>query len=108
MERVGVGVSGRGGVAVVDLDLLFGDVAFYLDMDVREPSLLDLLRDYPTGPIPPEEAADAANGVPRWMTFAGGHESARYTDLRSDPTKAYLRERGDDDAEEALLGVATS
>lgn len=57
---------------------------------------------------PPEEAADAANGVPRWMTFAGGHESARYTDLRSDPTKAYLRERGDDDAEEALLGVATS
>lgn len=45
-------------VAVVDLDLLFGDVAFYLDMDVREPNLADLLRDYPDGPIPAEAAID--------------------------------------------------
>lgn len=37
-ELVSLGHS----VCIVDLDLLFGDVAFYLGMDVRPPTLLDL------------------------------------------------------------------
>ena len=40
-------------VAVVDLNLFFGDLAFFLDLEPTGVGLADMARDFPRGPIPP-------------------------------------------------------
>ncbi len=62
-------------VAVVDADLLFGDLNFYLSLPKTAPTFEDICRDYPHGSLPSEMLLDYGHVHPAGFTMFHGPET---------------------------------